>query len=102
MVALSACGPHQDTAEEPSDPVAVEKVPGTDLARLVVEPEAVSRLGISTADVAAGTGASGTRIPAAALLYGPDGEPFVYVRSEENTFDRHPVTVDRVDGEQAM
>jgi multidrug efflux pump subunit AcrA (membrane-fusion protein) len=102
MLALSACGPHEDVAEKRSEPVAIEKVPGTQLTRLVVEPAAVATIGITTANVGANAGADGRRLPSAALLYGPDGAPFVYVRSQENTFDRHPVTVDRVDGDVAV
>lgn len=101
MMALASCGFHESAAEEPPEPVAVSKVPGTDLTRLVVEPDAVATLGISTANVGGGTAGDQRLIPSAALLYGPDGAPFVYVRSEENTFDRRPVTVDHVDGDVA-
>jgi hypothetical protein len=100
LSALAACGPQHGEAEEEAEPVAIETVPGTELTRLVVEPEAVEALGITTADVA---DAAGTReLPSAALLYGPDGSPFVYVRSDEDTFDRRPVTVDHVDGDRAV
>jgi multidrug efflux pump subunit AcrA (membrane-fusion protein) len=103
LAALAGCGPHTDEAAEPQDPVALSKVPGTELTRLVVEPDAVSTIGISTADVSAFAGAAELRgFPSAALMYGPDGAPFVYVNSEENTYDRHPVTVDHVDGDVAV
>lgn len=101
MTVLASCGYHQDSAEEPAEAVAVSKVPGTELTRLAVEPEAVETIGIETENVTGVAGADVRSLPVAALLYGPDGAPFVYVRSAENTFDRRPVTVDRVDGDVA-
>jgi multidrug efflux pump subunit AcrA (membrane-fusion protein) len=94
---LGGCGASRDSAE-PEESFTRTTDGGT--VRLSVDPEAVERLGIQSeivsADAASGGGVEG--IPAAALLYAPDGSTFVYTRGDATTFGRHPVSVQRMEG----
>ncbi len=47
-------------------------------------------------------GAQHKAVPYAALIYGLHGETWVYTRPEPLVFIRHPVTVDYIDGDQAI
>jgi len=93
---LGGCGANADSAE------SAESFTRTDdggTVRLSVDPEAVERLGIESETVSADASGDGVEaIPAAALLYAPDGSTFVYTRGDATTFGRHPVSVQRMEG----
>jgi hypothetical protein len=102
---LTACS--EPEAVESELPARVIEIPGTDLNRVVVTPEAANRVGIETATVrtvpAGGAGASAyTVIPLAAVLYDSDGDAWTYTSPAPLTFVRQQVTLGRVDGEVAV
>jgi hypothetical protein len=94
---LGGCGASQDSAE-PAEGFTRTEDGG--IVQLSVDPEAVERLGIESetlsSDAASGDGVEA--IPAAAVLYAPDGSTFVYTRGDATTFGRHPVSVQRMEG----
>lgn len=95
LLGLGGCadGASEEAADEP---YAIESTDG-DGTRIRLEHEAVEQLGISTTLLAAP--ANGLdMLPYAALLYGPDGATYVYTSPADDTFDRHSVTVDHVEG----
>ena len=93
---LGGCGAIVDSAE-PAESFSRTDDGGS--VRLSVDPEAVERLGIESETVSADASGDGVEaIPAAALLYAPDGSTFVYTRGDATTFGRHPVNVDRMEG----
>jgi multidrug efflux pump subunit AcrA (membrane-fusion protein) len=98
-LALAACG--GDASEEgSSEPATVEQIEGTDLFRITLTPKAAERLDIQTAPVAEAEG--GMVIPFAAVLYDADGGTWTYTNPEPLVFVREPVTVDRIEGDQAF
>jgi hypothetical protein len=102
---LTACS--EPDAVESELPAQVIEIPGTDLNRVVVTPEAATRVGIETASVrtvpAGGASASAhTVIPLAAVLYDSDGDAWTYTSPAPLTFVRQQVTLGRVDGEVAV
>jgi hypothetical protein len=103
---LGGCAKADHGAYKTPDPFVVEKIEGSELLRLRLEPKAVQRAAIKTEKVAGlvrfGAVADGRKIPYPALLYQPDGSTFVYTNPEKNTYIRHQVTVDYVEGEVAV
>jgi hypothetical protein len=63
---------------------------------MTLTPEAVERLGIQVVEITDGT------VPYAAILYGLNGETYVYTNTEENTYLREEVTVERIEGDTAI
>ena len=99
-MSLAACGGSGGEAE-PEPPAAVEAIAGSDLSRVTLTDLAAKRIDLQTAAVEAGTG-KGTVIPYGAVLYDPEGNTWAFVKSGELTFERAPITVDRIDGDQAF
>lgn len=95
---LTACGGDSEGAVE--EAVVVEQVGTTDLNRITVTERAAQRLDIQTAAVE--QNGEGTVIPYAAVLYSPTGETWTYVNSEDLTFVRQAIVVDRIDGDRAL
>ena len=77
-------------------PAVVESIEGTDLKRLVLTAKAAERLDIQVAEVRDDV------IPYAAVLYGPNGDTFVYTNPEPLTFVRAPIIVDYIEGNWAV
>jgi hypothetical protein len=85
-------------------PGKVERLQGTDVNRVVLTAAAVGRLAIATqpvrdADVA---GAQRRVIPYAAVLYDASGDTWTYANPEPLVFVREHITVDSVQGGQAV
>lgn len=104
LACLAACGPHQEVGATRAEPFTAVPIAGSKLVQLRLEPAAVQTLGIRTATVGVVPGSTGPTLsfPSAALMYGPDGASFVYVSPAANTYARHAVTVDHVDGDDAV
>ena len=59
---------------------------------------AATRRDIRTAPVAAGPG--GLVVPYSAVVYEPDGTSWVYVQTKELTYQRAPITISSISGDQ--
>ena len=107
LLSLAGCSSSgSGSTSESTPPVRLEPVSGsTDLHRVVFSAHAVDRVGVTTAAVAsapaAGSNTSDTVIPYAAVLYDPSGATWVYTSVGVRTYQRYPITVDRIDGDQA-
>ena len=91
-------------AEKPSK---VEAVAGTEAKKVVLTEQAVTRLGLETATVAARTAAGGktatrTTVPYSALLYDTKGDTWVFEVVAERSYLRKKVAVEVVDGETVV
>src|SRR5262245_14107205 len=89
---LAACGGR--SAEDPASlpPATVTQVPGTDLNRITLTPEAAARIDVRTVRAGAERGPGHrTVIPYAAVLYSPSGEAWAYVNERTLTFVRHRI-----------
>ena len=97
-LALSACsgGAGTEAAAEEVPPVVLEPIDGTDLNRVILSERAAERLGIETVQV------QGMAIPYAAVIYDVNGETWLYTNPDTLVYVRHPIVIDRVDGDQAM
>lgn len=105
-LALPACT--RASTEEPSgaDPASVESIEGSDVSRVILSSDAARRLDVQTAPVAElrGRHGDGPRLvmPYDAVLYDPSGDTWAYTSTEPLAFVRAPVTVDRIDGSDAI
>jgi multidrug efflux pump subunit AcrA (membrane-fusion protein) len=97
---VAGCG-GSSSGSEPTPAAVVEEIEGTDTSRIILTEKAAQRLQIKTAAVQAGEGTQ-TVIPYSAVAYEPNGDTFAYVNPEPLTFVRHPIVVDRVDGDSAI
>jgi hypothetical protein len=77
----------------------VEKVPGSDVSKVILTRDAVRRLGIQTGRV---TGAQGrtAAIPYGALLYDENGATWTFTNPSPLTYVRSKVTVAAIRGDQ--
>ena len=109
---LAAC---HTSASKPvkTKPAHVEHVEGSELSRVTLTAKAAERLDIKTAEVREAQVARSVRmasvgearrkvVPYAAVLYDAHGETWVYTSPEPLVFIRHRITVDYIDGDQAV
>ena len=102
---LPACTQTSAEATGGVEPAKVEHIEGSDdLSRLTLTPRAVERLGIQTKPVLVGKVGNATRrvVPYGALLYDAKGDTWVYVNPAPLDYVREPVTVDHIEGDQAV
>ncbi len=102
---LSACTQESAEAEGGGvEPARVEHVEGSDVSRLTLTAKAAERLGIKTKPVIAGPirGKQRSVIPYSAILYDAKGDTWVYVNPEPQTYIRERVTVEFIEGDQAV
>jgi hypothetical protein len=92
-----------DVVEEQA-PVTVQPLGSTGLNRIVLSPEAATRLGIETAPVHSELVGNVRRlvVPYSALIYGADGAVWTYIRTKPRMFVRRSLTVESIDGERAL
>ncbi|SEL66343.1 hypothetical protein [Streptacidiphilus jiangxiensis] len=103
--ALSACGPKNDTpaAYTPATleplPSATATLPGyAHVRKVVLTPLAERRVRLQTVTSVPG-GRGETDVPITAIIYDPDGVPWVYVPDGGHAYTRHAITIARYDGD---
>ena len=102
VAALTACTSAAATKGEPTPPARVERVKGTKLRRIVLSARAVQRLGLETVAVAAAQdGSELTVLPYVSVIYDPGGQTWAYATIARRTYQRTPITVDRIVGDRA-
>lgn len=100
---LSACSAETATAGKES-PYKLEDIEGTDFKRVSLTEKAAERLDIQT-DTVSMTEKDGNEVmtvPYAAVLYGLNGETWVYTNPETLVFVRESIVVDQIDGDMAI
>ncbi|HYM52981.1 MAG TPA: hypothetical protein VEW45_05820 [Candidatus Dormibacteraeota bacterium] len=100
---LAGCG--QPTVEAATEEaIKIEPIDGTELARITLSERAAVRLGIETEPVRDETRAGEPRagVSFAAVVYDAQGNTWAYTTTEPLVFVRHAITVDFVDGGNAV
>jgi len=100
---LSACGGSAEAVSK-IEPAQLEPIAGTAFNRVVLTERAAQRLGIQTAPVREEQ-VDGTQrivLPYAAVLYGLNGETWVFINSAPLTYHRQLITVDYIQGDVAV
>jgi len=85
VLGLTGCGTTQATTSS-EGPAKVEPVPGSEVSKLTLTPDAVARLGIETVP-------AGPTIPLSAVLYDKDGKTWAFTNPEPGTYIREPVAI---------
>jgi len=109
LAVLLLCGvgagcSHSGEGDEVTQKTAqVVAVKGTDLHRVILDPQAVQRLGITTQRVPPRTASSGAEVISFdALFYDDNGRAWVYTNPAPRTYVRHKVLVDQVTGDRVV
>ena len=93
---LAACGPKTSTTTEKIEPSKLEDIPGSELKRVILTEKAAERIGLETIEV------DGMSVPYAAVIYDISGQTWVYTNPSPLTFERAPIVIDRIEGDQAF
>lgn len=84
--------------EHPSE---IEEIPGSEFSRVILTEKAMERTGVETAEVIQETGSPMKKVvPYGALIYGPEGETWIYTSPEPRVFVRAVVDVDYIKGDK--
>jgi hypothetical protein len=105
LLGLPLAGCAQESVEAgPEKPAIVEEIGGTDLYRITLTATAAARLDIQTAPIRE-TVVDGRRLlamPYGAILWDASGATWTYTSPEHLVFVRAPVSLERIDGDQAI
>ncbi len=82
-------------------PVKKVKVEGTDKLRLILTPKAVRRIDLQLFKVAAQTGKRQI-IPYSSILYGVNGETWIYTQTDPLTYMKQLIAVDRIEKDSVI
>jgi hypothetical protein len=97
-LALAGCGTAEGAATPPVQVASVDTTQPDQPGVITLVEAAARRLGIQTAEVTAGP--SGLTVPYGALVYEADGSTWVFVQTEPLTYQRAPVAVAGISGDQ--
>lgn len=96
---VAGCGPSAQGADTPPPQVASLQTPPDGGPGIITLSQAAhDRLAVETAAVATGRGGLG--IPYSAVVYEPDGSAWVYAETEPLTYQRAPITITSITGDQ--
>lgn len=110
-LSLAGCTKAVDTPQsadapkaEDSGPAKVEHLEGDEPARVTLAESAAKRLDIQTAAVESVSdgGKQMSVVPYAAVLYDTNGDTWMYVNTSPLVYLRHHITVDHMNGDQAV
>lgn len=103
VLLLTACGPNTvPVTGEKAAPSKVEPIEGSEFSRVTLTEKAVERLGLQTVPVQVKEMSSEhLAVPYSAVLYGLQGETWVYTNPEPLVYIRQPIVIDFIDGDWA-
>jgi hypothetical protein len=100
---LSGCAETAVEAVAKKEPFTLEKIEGSEISRITLEPQAATSIGLKTAKVRAlGGTAKGSRrtiVPYGAVIYDANGETFVFTNQRPLVFVRQSIEIDRIEGD---
>jgi hypothetical protein len=96
VMQFTACQSHHDAAHA-EHPAQVEEIPGSDLKKVTFTEKAVERIGLQTDQVREQQGKK--VVPYSSLIYDANGVTWVYINTGDNSYMRHKVDVDHIEGD---
>jgi hypothetical protein len=104
---LSAGCKEEASAYVKVEPARVEHEEGSEISKMTLTEKAMERLAVKTTAVreekAEGAEGGGQLVvPYSAVMYGSNGDTFVYTSPKDRTFVRAPVEIDSIKGEIAL
>ncbi len=103
LILVSACGPSQiPVTGEKEAPSIVEPIEGSEYSRVILTEKAVERLGVETAQVEVRQMSSEhLAVPYSAVMYGLEGETWVYTNPEPQVYIREPIVIEYIEDDWA-
>ena len=90
----------EDGSHHFEPPSVVEEIEEPDFSRVTLTERAMERIGIQTAAVSEVSNLPLKKaVPYSALLYGPEGQTWVYTSPQSRVFVRYVVDVDYIEGD---
>jgi hypothetical protein len=84
-------------------PSKVIEIAGSDFSQVILTEKAMERIDLQTAEVSkVRFSPARLAVPYSSILYGPEGQTWVYVSYEPRTFVRYVVDVDYIKGDFAV
>jgi hypothetical protein len=104
VMPLAACQEHEAHAAHGEHPAQVEKIDGSELARVTLTEKAAERIDARTVAVREQEWNGELRkvVPYSSLIYDPKGRTWVYTSPQPRTFVRQQVEVERIDGDSVF
>jgi len=101
VLLLAACRPSNIPVTGGKEaPSKVEPIEGSDFSRVILTEKAVERIDVQTTSVQTKEMSSEhLAVPYSAVLYGLEGETWVYTNPEPLVYIRVPIVVDYIDGD---
>lgn len=101
ILLLAACGPSDIPVTGAKEaPSMVEPIEGSEFGRLILTEKAAERIDVQTTPVQIKEMSSEhLAVPYSAVLYGLEGETWVYTNPEPLVYIRVPIVVDYIDGD---
>jgi hypothetical protein len=96
VVLVSGC--KVDKIEEKHHPAKLEETSEKGVMRVILEPQAVERLGLQTTPVVDEGGRM--MVPYGAIMYDTKGQTWTFTNPEPNTYVRHKVVVENIEGDR--
>ncbi len=104
-IGVAGCKSSSPTEAEADGAATVTEVPGQEgIHRVELTADGAERIGLETATVRgpARAGQPGLSVPLSAVLYDRDGATWVFVSTGKLAFQRAPVSIRAVTGDQAL
>jgi hypothetical protein len=103
-IQLSACAPKPAAKVEFVPPSVLEPIEGSDIQRVLLTEKAAERIDLQLATVSDEqvNGAERKVVPYAAVIYDLAGATWVYTSPAPLTFVRESITIDFIEGDQAI
>lgn len=101
---LAGCSPKPQANSPEIPPVRVVHLGGETASRITLTADAAKRLDLQTETVQAENlgGVERVLVPYAAIIYDTTGNTWIYTNPNALTYDRVPVTVDSIDGDDVL
>jgi len=101
---IAGCQPEAAVAEH-EDPASVEHIDGSEISKVTLTEQAMTRLDVQTAAVSdeksPRTEQMQKAVPYSSLIYDPQGNTWIYTSPQDRVFVRQPVEVDYIKGNVA-
>jgi len=98
VLQFTGCQSHHE-GHHAEHPAEVEEIPGSDLKKVTLTDKAVQRLDLQTDKVREQQGKK--VVPYSSLIYDANGVTWVYINTGGNSYMRHKVVVDHIEGDLA-
>ena len=84
-------------------PSKVEEIEGSDFSNVILTERAIERIDLQTSVVTeVRFSPARLAVPYSSIIYGPEGQTWVYISPEPRTFVRYTVDVDYIKGDIAV